>query len=176
MIPERKRGIRRITSLSIAAAPMLIAAVILSPATATAQDTELTALRGEIGVDPEPGTLLAAAARLSIDRMPLSEALVQLAQTSRIQIAFSPSLLPPDRVVDCACATQNVARTLDRLLDGTELGYVELGAQVIIVPRAAGQRCPWMRPSAAGCARRSRSRWPARPPASGWRRTPPSRT
>ena len=134
--PSRERRIRRIISALIAAA------VILIPASATAQDTELTALRGEIGVDPEPGTLLAAAARLSIDRMPLSEALVQLAQSSRIQIAFSPSLLPPDRVVDCACATRNVARTLDRLLDGTELGYVELGAQVIIVPRAARAALP----------------------------------
>lgn len=120
---------------------LVIALAFVSPSL-TAQDTELTALRGEIGVDPEPGTLLAAAARLSIDRMPLSEALVQLAQSSRIQIAFSPSLLPPDRVVDCACATRNVARTLDRLLDGTELGYVELGAQVIIVPRAARDALP----------------------------------
>ena len=137
-----ERGILRITYTLIAAALILIAAILSFPSSLTAQDTELTALRGEIGVDPEPGTLLAAAARLSIDRMPLAEALVQLAQSSRIQIAFSPSLLPPERVVDCACATQNVARTLDRLLAGTGLGYVELGAQVIIVLRAAREALP----------------------------------
>ena len=138
----RERGIRRITSTLIAVTLILIPAILPFPSSLTAQDTELTALRGEIGVDPEPGTLLATVARLSIDRMPLSEALVQLAQSSRIQIAFSPSLLPPDRLVDCACATRNVARTLDRLLGGTELGYVELGAQVIIVPRAGRAALP----------------------------------
>ena len=169
MIPERNHGMRRITSAVIAAT------LILIPTATTAQDTELTALRGETGVDPEPGTLLATVARLSIDRMPLSEAFVRLAQSSRVQIAFSPSLLPPGRLVDCACATQNVARTLDRLLDGTGLGYVELGAQVIIVPRAAREALPLDAAPAAGCARRSRFRWPARRPASGWRRTPPSR-
>ena len=141
MIAEPHRGIRRITSLVIAAA-LVLAASSLIPSFLTAQDTELTALRGEIGVDPEPGTLLAAVARLSIDRMPLSEALVQLAERSRIRIAFSPSLLPSDRAVQCDCATSNVARTLDRLLAGTALGYVELGSQVIIVPRAPREALP----------------------------------
>ncbi len=141
MIAERHRGIRRSTSLVIAAT-LVLAASSPIPSSLTAQDTELTALRGEIGVDPEPGTLLAAVARLSIDPMPLSEALVQLAERSRIQIAFSPSLLPPDRVVDCDCATRNVAGTLDELLAGTDLGYVELGSQVIIVPRAPREALP----------------------------------
>lgn len=127
MNPER---IRRTASTFVAAT------IALFPAGIAAQDTEIAALRGQIGVDPDPGTLLAAAARLSIERVALSEALVQLAERSRVQIAFSPSLLPSDRTVDCDCATQNVARTLDRLLAGTALGYVELGSQVIIVPRA----------------------------------------
>lgn len=127
MNPER---IRRTASTFVAAT------IALFPAGIAAQDTEIAALRGQIGIDPDPGTLLAAAARLSIERVALSEALVQLAERSRVQIAFSPSLLPSDRTVDCDCATQNVARTLDRLLAGTALGYVELGSQVIIVPRA----------------------------------------
>lgn len=150
----RVRGIRRLPSAAterdgqacprggIAAALILIAAILPFPSPLIAQDTELTALRGEIGVDPEPGTLLATVARLSIDRTPLPEALVQLAERSRVRIAFSPSLLPSDRIVDCPCATWNVARTLDRLLEGTELGYVELGSQVVIVPRAAREALP----------------------------------
>ena len=134
-LASHERRIHRITSI-------LIAAVLLFPASLAAQDTEITALRGEIGVDPDPGTLLATVARLSIERVPLSEALVQLAERSRVQIAFSPSLLPSDRTVDCDCATKNVARTLDRLLAGTALGYVELGSQVIIVPRAPRAALP----------------------------------
>ena len=113
----------------------------LSPALA-AQTTELTALRGETGVDPEPGTLLAATARLSIEQAMLAEALVRLAESSEVQIAFSPSLLPSSRRVNCDCATENVARALDRLLADTDLGYVELGTQVIIVPRAPREVLP----------------------------------
>ena len=111
------------------------APLLSMPVSLTAQSTELTALRGEIGVDPEPGTLLATLSRLSLERVTLPDALVQLAEHSGVQIAFSPSLLPAPRFVDCDCATKNVARALDGLLAGTELGYVELGSQVIIVPR-----------------------------------------
>ena len=118
-----------------ARALMVVAALPPLPSL-TAQSTELTALRGKIGVDPAPGTLLAAISRLSLERAPLAEALVQLAEHSGVQIAFSPSLLPTTRFVDCDCATKNVAWALDGLLAGTELGYVELGSQVIIVPRA----------------------------------------
>ncbi len=134
MNPEGR--IRRMTSI------LITAALILIPLSLNAQDTELTALRGEIGVEAEPGTLLATTARLSIERVPLAEALVRLADRSRVQIAFSPSLLPADRFVDCDCATRNVARSLDQLLAGTDLGYVELGSQVIIVPRAPRAALP----------------------------------
>ena len=127
---------------SAIAAGLIAAGLAMAPVALNAQESELTALTGQIGVDPEPGTLLATVARLSIERLSLAEALVQLAERSRVQIAFSPSLLPPDRVVDCACATENVARTLDRLLDGTALGYAELGSQVIIVPRAGRKASP----------------------------------
>ena len=131
-----ERGIRRIAFIPA------IATLALLSSPLTAQSTELTALRGEIGVDPEPGSLLATPARLSIEQVPLAEALVQLADRSRVQVAFSPSLLPSDRIVDCACATKNVARTLDELLARTDLGYVELGSQVIIVPRAPREALP----------------------------------
>ena len=138
--------------------PLLLAPILLlawlagvSPAGLAAQESrDVARLTGEIGVDPEPGSLLASVARLSIEQLPLAEALVRLAELSRVQIAFSPSLLPPDRVVDCDCATKNIARTLDELLARTDLGYVELGSQVIIVPGRRGRRCPWMPASVAG--------------------------
>ena len=125
--------------------PILVAAWLPgfpSPVRAAQESQDIAQLIGEIGVDPEPGSLLATTARLSIERIPLAEALVQLAERSRVQIAFSPSLLPLDRIVDCDCATKNVARTLDELLARTDLGYVELGSQVIIVPRAPREALP----------------------------------
>ena len=118
--------------VGIAAAPSTLA-----PTALPAQDTQvLAALRGETGVDPDPGTLLATISMLSIESVPLGEALVRLAERSTVQIAFSPSLLPAGVRVDCDCVGLNLAKTLDHLLADTDLGYVELGSQVVVVPRS----------------------------------------
>ncbi|MCY3613137.1 MAG: TonB-dependent receptor [Gemmatimonadetes bacterium] len=118
-----------------------LAIVLLTPmpAALSAQDAQvLAALRGEIGVDADAGTLLATISQLSIEKTPLGEALVRLAERSNVQIAFSSSLLPTDMGVECDCTTLSLARTLDRLLADTDLGYLELGSQVVVVPRAGG--------------------------------------
>ena len=116
---------------------LLVVLAALLPLGLAAQDPRQIALmRGRIGVDPEPGSLLAAPARVTVSGLPLGEALSRLAERSRIRIAFSPSLLPADRHVDCECATMSMARALDQLLADTDLGYVELGSQVLLVPRA----------------------------------------
>ena len=169
-------------------APILLLAWVagVSPPGLAAQESqEVARLTGEIGVDPEPGSLLASAARLSVQQLPLAEALVRLAELSRVQIAFSPSLLPPDRVVDCDCATKNIARTLDELLARTDLGYVELGSQVIIVPRAPrrealpvdaslggrGERTLWSR---RRMSRPLPKRWEPQPPRTHTSTKPPA--
>ncbi len=114
----------------------LVVLAAMLPLGLAAQDTaHIALLRGLLGVEPRPGSLLATPARLEIARLPLSEALSRLAERSRVQVAFSPSLLPAHRHVDCECTSLNMARTLDRLLAGTDLGYVELGSQVVVVPR-----------------------------------------
>lgn len=116
---------------------LLVVLAALLPLGLAAQDPrQIAPMRGRIGVDPEPGSLLAAPARVTISGLPLGEALSRLAERSRIRIAFSPSLLPADRHVDCECATMSMARALDQLLADTDLGYVELGSQVLLVPRA----------------------------------------
>ena len=118
-------------------AAVLALVTSLFTATLAAQDAQnIALLRGQTGVEPEPGTLLATPARLTVEQLPLADALAQLSERSSVQIAFSPSLLPPGHRVACACATLNIARALDQMLEGTELGYVELGTQVIVVPRA----------------------------------------
>lgn len=97
---------------------------------------EVALLLGRTGVEPESGSLLATPSRLTIEQLPLADALARLSRRSGVQVAFSPSLLPPGHLVACACDTLNIARALDELLDGTGLGYVELGTQVIVVPLA----------------------------------------
>ena len=116
----------------------LVLLASLLPLGLAAQDPRRIALlTGRIGVAPEPGSLLAAPARVTVSGLPLREALSRLAERSRVEVAFSPSLLPAGRRVDCECVAVSVARALDRLLAGTDLGYVEVGSQVVLVPRAA---------------------------------------
>ena len=110
----------------------------LLPAALAAQNIpQVALLRGQTGVDPAPNSLLATPSGLTATQLLLSDALARLSERSRVQVAFSPSLLPADQRVDCDCATLNMARALDQLLAGTELGYVELGSQVVVVPKAA---------------------------------------
>ena len=44
--------------------------------------------------------------------------------------------MPEGHRVECHCTGLSTARALDRLLEGTGLGYVELGSQVVVVPLA----------------------------------------
>ena len=111
---------------------------LLLPAALAAQEPRQVALlRGQIGVDPEPGSLLATPARLTAKRLLLTDALNRLAERSRLQIAFSPTLLPESHRVDCDCAALSTAGALDEILAGTDLGYVELGSQIVVVPKQA---------------------------------------
>ena len=115
----------------------LVLVAALFPLCLTAQDPrEIALLTGRTGVEPQPGSLLAAPARLEVARLPLADALAQLSHRSRVQVAFSPSVLPPGQLVDCECAALNVARALDRLLADTDLGYADMGSQIVVVPRA----------------------------------------
>ncbi|MDE2761609.1 MAG: TonB-dependent receptor [Gemmatimonadota bacterium] len=140
MTPARIRGpgrsgIDRDRTASAAVTLLLLA--LLLPATLAAQDPRQVALlRGQVGVDPEPGSLLATPARLAVSGLPLADALSRLSERSRVRIAFSPTLLPAPHRVECPCMALTTARALDRLLAGTDLGYVELGSQVVVVPLA----------------------------------------
>ncbi len=122
---------------------LLLTLLLLFPAALAAQDPrQAVLLKGRVGVDPAPGSLLATPARLTASGLPLSEALARLAERSRVLIAFSPTLLPRDHHVDCDCTALNTARALDRILAGTGLGYVELGPQVVVVPLAPPDPLP----------------------------------
>ena len=115
-----------------------------------AQDThDVARLTGEIGVDPEPGSLLATTARLSIEQLPLAEALVRLAEHSRVQIAFSPSLLPPDRVVDCDCATKTLRARWTNCSPAPTWATWSWDPRSSSCPGPRGMCCPWMLPSVA---------------------------
>ena len=128
-------GNRFVSAAARLARPVALA--VLLPIGLAAQEPQRVALlRGLVGVEPEAGSLLATPAHLDIVRLPLADALARLSEHTRVQIAFSPTLLPARHRVDCPCTALSTARALDRLLEGTGLGYVELGSQVVVVPKA----------------------------------------
>lgn len=85
--------------------------------------------------DAHGSSLLDRPANLSLHRVPLGTALRSLAERSGVVIAFSASLLPPDRVVSCTCKYATVGTALERLLAGTRLLYRELQEEIAIIPR-----------------------------------------
>ena len=125
------------------AARLVVLAALLPHSLAAQDPRQIALLKGRIGVEPQPGSLLATPARLTVSGLPLADALSRLAERSRVQIAFSPTLLPEDHQVECDCADLNTARALDQLLEDTDLGYVELGSQVVVVPRADPEIPHW---------------------------------
>jgi outer membrane receptor protein involved in Fe transport len=78
------------------------------------------------------GSLLQQRSNLRVEKAELSRALKELYHRTGVPLLFSPSLLPANRRVDCQCAELSVAETLDRLLAGTGLDYVEVAGQILI--------------------------------------------
>lgn len=78
--------------------------------------------------------LLARPARLDVEPMPLVAALEKLAHRSGVPLAFSPTLIPVNRQVRCACSELTVGDALDTLLAGTTVRVREDRGQVILSP------------------------------------------
>lgn len=71
-----------------------------------------------------PESLLERPARLTVVEVSVEEGLRALQRASGVALAFSPDLLPTDRVVSCACLETTVRAALDRLLEGAGLEYL----------------------------------------------------
>jgi TonB-dependent starch-binding outer membrane protein SusC len=87
-------------------------------------------------------SILEAQAELEVSDVPLEVALEALRTNSRVPIAFSPTLLPRNRHVSCACRTATVRQALDHLLKGTNLQYEAVRAQILIEPIAPRPELP----------------------------------
>jgi TonB-dependent SusC/RagA subfamily outer membrane receptor len=82
-------------------------------------------------------SLLDRAAMVVIRNASLGAALKQLAQASRVPVAFSPSLVSAEsHRVDCDCLELTVQEALDQLLAHTTFRYRELRGEVLVYPAA----------------------------------------
>ena len=86
--------------------------------------------------------LVRTATRRSADGRGRTRCSSQSAPGCRDCLAAPRVFVPRDLRVDCDCRTMSVARALDRLLAATDLGYVELASQVVVVPRAGNATAP----------------------------------
>ena len=73
-------------------------------------------------------------ANLTVQDVPLAEALRRLQQSANVALVYSPDLLPPGVRVSCECQDLTVEQALARLLRGTDLAATSRGRQVRIVP------------------------------------------
>lgn len=76
--------------------------------------------------------LLERPAALQVEGVPLSVALTQLGYAAGVGLAFSPSLLPEEALVDCDCLEKSLGAVLDRLLEDTGLRYTVIGKQIVV--------------------------------------------
>jgi TonB-dependent starch-binding outer membrane protein SusC len=123
---------------------ILLLAVLGFTEPLTGQDRNVALARsaapGENGA-----SLLDRTAGLDVKGVTLSSALTRLSYTTGIALAFSPSLLPSNLLVDCACRAATIRHALDRILDGTGLRYTIVGDQVVVErPRPEAPSIPTM--------------------------------
>lgn len=80
-------------------------------------------------------SLLGRPAHLHMQQASLLAALTELSQRSGVALAYSPSLLPADARVTCACGSMSIGEALDRLLARTPFTYREADGQIVLIPK-----------------------------------------
>ena len=83
---------------------------------------------------PQSDEMLSRTARLHVENVTLGVALVRLMESSGIALAFSPSRLPADATVSCACDTVTVGDALRVLLAKTSFSVRESEGRVVLIP------------------------------------------
>lgn len=79
-------------------------------------------------------SLLSTPANLDVKATTPAEALEALRRQSRVDLTFSPTLLPDDRLISCPCQDATVKEALLQILDGTGFDYVAMPLQIVIRP------------------------------------------
>jgi outer membrane receptor protein involved in Fe transport len=121
---------------------IVTATVIVLAAPAQAQGIVRDA---RLAVLPQGATssgLLERPARLAVEGVALPHGLQELQSRSGVSLAFSPSMLPVEPRVSCACASLTVGEALDRLLAHTPFRYTEVGNHIVIESVAPGPPLP----------------------------------
>ena len=98
---------------------------------------------------PPARALLSQPARLRVANVPLSSALAELSERSDVPIALSPSRIPKDVRVSCACDTVTVADALKVLLAATTITFSEADGYILLIPSRRSARQSTSQPTGA---------------------------
>jgi TonB-linked SusC/RagA family outer membrane protein len=78
--------------------------------------------------------ILQRPALLRVEQVALKSALSELHRTSGVPVAFSPSMLPNEKLVSCACQEETIGGALNLLLKDTGFRFFVIGGQILIEP------------------------------------------
>lgn len=81
--------------------------------------------------------LLDRPASLTVKNVTLVAALNELRHHAGVPIVYSEDFIPADVRVSCRCMVASVREALGRLLEGTQLRFVDLGTQVLVEPHSS---------------------------------------
>ena len=93
-----------------------------------------TAAQGTARITAPAAALLDRPARLVVHDVSLADALGALERQSGVPLAYSPSLLPSDRSLRCACSDATIGQALEQLLASAPFAFRETHGQIVIVP------------------------------------------
>src|SRR5690606_8619640 len=119
LLPNRSSPMYQRTSLRGGARRRLAFAAVsgmLAYAQAAAADQSFAST---LVASSQDRAVLLKPAHLNIRMVPLQAALDALQESSGVAVAYSPSLLPSDRLVTCLCEESTVQEAMSRILAGT---------------------------------------------------------
>ena len=75
-----------------------------------------------------------------VEQLNLAEALVQLGKEAGIPISFSDNILPKNKIISLQVSNQKIKQILTQLLDGTDVQFKSIGAQVVLFYKKRAKR------------------------------------
>jgi TonB-dependent starch-binding outer membrane protein SusC len=119
----------------------LLLATVAAPPVSGVQDSAhapaATSLAWEGRIaSPAAQELLRTPVEVEFEGIALWEALLSIQEASGVPIAYSPSHLPVERMVDCPCRNATLAEAMESILRGTSFEFIPLADQVVLRRRS----------------------------------------
>ena len=99
---------------------------------AAAQDARIAQTQGTAEQEARSPLSLAEKAGVQFDGVTPADALTLLRDRTGLRVVFSPSLLPDEPAITCACRDRSIRETFELILQGTGFTFVQVRDHVLI--------------------------------------------